>query len=212
MHNFVHLWTIHVLNKPWNKSLARLAIKFVALHVSDPRGDRPWLTQHRLFRHAARYSYTLNNIVWDGEMARSCVLLGKMYLELGKLEDAEQMYERALRDSQKAYGSGDKVVNHETVSNLGIVYRRQGRLDKAEEMYVRALSGFEKTLGPMDTLTLDRLDCLGILYAHQGKLAASEKMFQIAIEGYEKANGENNSTTLDSVNNLGVLYTIQGKA
>ncbi len=44
----VHSWTVHVLNQEWDYSLARVALKSVALHVLGEQANRPWLTQRRL--------------------------------------------------------------------------------------------------------------------------------------------------------------------
>jgi tetratricopeptide (TPR) repeat protein len=210
IHKCVHLWTIHVLNKPWDTSLARLAIQFVGSHVPDARGDRPWLTRQRLSQHTARCRYVLNNIVQGEEMIWPCLQLGDMYKQEGKLTDAEWMYERALHDSERACGPENEATL-DAVNNLANVFRSQGRLDEAEKMYQRALHGTEKALGPMDSSTLDTVNSLGNLYADQDKLTEAEQMYQRALEGYEKAYGATNTITLDPVNNLGLLYTKQGK-
>jgi hypothetical protein len=48
LHTCVHSWTIHVLNQAWDRGLARLAMKFIGLHVPEKQTFRPWLTQRRL--------------------------------------------------------------------------------------------------------------------------------------------------------------------
>jgi tetratricopeptide (TPR) repeat protein len=72
--------------------------------------------------------------------------LGVLHVEQGKLDEAEQMYLRALAGYEKALGR-DHTLTLNTVNHLGILYRRQGRIDEAEEMYRRALVGYEKPSG-----------------------------------------------------------------
>ncbi|CZR53592.1 related to calcium-independent phospholipase A2 [Phialocephala subalpina] len=189
----VHSWTVHVLNQEWNYDLARVALKFVALHIPGEQADRPWLTQRRLLQHAARCSHiVLNGLVPDDSIAWAYFNLGYLFREQSKLAEAEQMFERALRGYEKALG-----VEH--------------TLAEAEQMYERALRGYEKALGAKHTSTLDIINNLGALYADQGKLAEAEQMYERALRGYEKALGAEHTSTLDIINNLGVLYANQGK-
>jgi tetratricopeptide (TPR) repeat protein len=89
-------WTIHVLNQEWDYGLARLALKFVGSHV--PRSeDKWWATQRQLLQHASRCSNMVDkNLVTEG-MEWIMHRLGYLYTDQGKLEEAEKMYERALR-------------------------------------------------------------------------------------------------------------------
>lgn len=61
VHGCVHSWSIHVLNQEWDYELARIAVKFVALHVPEEEDVKPWPTQRRLLQHAARCSYIMLN-------------------------------------------------------------------------------------------------------------------------------------------------------
>jgi hypothetical protein len=60
--------------------------------------------------------------------------------------EAEQMYVRALRGYEKAWGA-DHTSTLDTVHNLDLLYTDQGKMAEAEEMYVRALRGCEKAVG-----------------------------------------------------------------
>ncbi|KAH8593059.1 hypothetical protein B0O99DRAFT_743067 [Bisporella sp. PMI_857] len=216
MHGCVHSWTIHVLNQVWDCDLARLAIKFVGSHAPGEQTVQPWMTQRRLLQHAARCSdMLLNNLVIkdeisDDEIARACHNLGLLYADQGKLAEAEQMYERALRGYEKALGA-EHTSTLDTVNNLGNLYVDLGKLAEAEQMYERALRGCEKALGAEHTSTLDTVNNLGNLYKDQGKLAEAEQMYERALRGYEKALGAEHTSTLQTVNNLGILYANQSK-
>ena len=211
IHGCVHSWTIHVLNQEWDYDLARLALKFVGLHVPGRETDKWWLTQRRLLQHAARCSYiVLNSLVADDGMEWAFHSLGDLYAAQGKLNEAEKMYQRALQGKEKVWGP-DHTSTLDTVNNLGNLYRDQGKLADSEKMHQRAQQGREKVLGPEHASTLDSVHSLGILHRGQGKLADAEKMFQRALQGYEKTLGPEHTSTLLMVNNFGSLYGELGK-
>ena len=56
------------------------------------------------------------------------------------MNEAEEMYLRALTGYEKAWGP-DHTSTLATVINLGILYINQCKMNKAEEMYLRALTG-----------------------------------------------------------------------
>jgi tetratricopeptide (TPR) repeat protein len=210
IHGCVHSWTIHVLNQEWDFSLARLALKAVALHAPDKQANRPWLTQRRLLQHAARCSYiVLNGLVPDDGMAETYFSLGYLFNDQSKLVEAEQMYQRALQGKEKAWGP-EHTSTLSTVNNLASLYATQGKLVEAEQMYQRALQGNEKAWGPEHTSTLSTVNNLANLYKTQGKLVEAEQMYQRALQGYEKLLGAENITTyipaLNTIWNLGSLY------
>jgi tetratricopeptide (TPR) repeat protein len=213
IHGCVHSWTVHVLNQEWDYSLARVAMKSVALHVPGEQANRPWLTQRRLLQHAARCSHiVLNGLVPDDDMAGTYFSLGYLFNNQSKPVEAEQMYERALRGYEKAWGP-EHTSTLNTVNNLGLLYADQGKLAEAEQMYERALRGYEKAWGPEHTSMLDTVNNLGGLYANQGKLAEAEQMYERALRGYEKAIGADNITTyiptLNTMWGLGSLFERQ---
>ena len=211
IHGCVHSWIVHALNQERNCDLARVAVKFVGAHTPRKEDVRPWLMQQRLLPHAARCSFiVINGWIDDNRMAWAYYNLGFLYRQQGKLEAAEQMYERALAVYEKA-PSIEHTLTLDTVNNLGIIYADQGKLEAAEQMFERALAGYEKALGVDHTLTLDTVHNLGALYTGQGKLEAAEQMYKRALAGCEKALGAEHTSTLDTVNNLGSLYRNQGK-
>jgi tetratricopeptide (TPR) repeat protein len=211
IHGCVHSWTIHILNQDWDYNLARVAVEFVGSHIPGEEAVRPWLTERRLLRHAARCSYILlNDLVTDNGMKWAYHNFGDLYKGQGKLAEAEEMYQRALHGKEKALGT-EHTSTLQTVNNLGVLYSDQGKLAKAEEMYQRALQGKEKALGTEHRSTLQTVNNLGILYKGQGKLAEAEEMYQRALQGYEKALGSEHKLTFQTANNLGILYSNQGK-
>ena len=211
VHSCVHAWTIAVLNDEWDRNLARFALQCVASHVPEPDSDGWWLIERRLTMHAAKCLLLMakDPSLGDG-IEWALHYLGLLYSNQGKLEQAEEMFLRALEGKEKALGA-EHTSTLDTVNNLGALYRDQGKLEQAEEMCTRALEGCEKALGAEHTSTLGTVNNLGNLYRDQGKLEQAEEMYIRALEGKEKALGAEHTSTLDTVNNLGNLYSDQGK-
>ncbi|KAH6658642.1 hypothetical protein BKA67DRAFT_591492 [Truncatella angustata] len=208
IHACVHSWTINVLNEDWDVDLAKLALECVAARV--PSQDEPqfWTLRRRLLSHATKCGAG----VWDSDEGIEWALynLGLLYCDQGKMQEAEEMYLRALRGHEKAWGP-DHTSTLVTVNNLGVLYSDQGKMQEAEEMYLRALRGHEKAWGPDHTSTLVTVNNLGNLYSDQGKMQEAEEMYLRALREKEKAWGPDHTSTLDTVNNLGNLYKAQGK-
>jgi tetratricopeptide (TPR) repeat protein len=77
--------------------------------------------------------------------------LRSLYKDQNKLAEAEIMFQRAMRLSEKALGV-EHTLTLNIVNNLGNLYRDQSKLIKAEMMYQQALQGYEKALGRDNTL------------------------------------------------------------
>jgi tetratricopeptide (TPR) repeat protein len=107
--------------------------------------------------------------------------LGLLYQNQGKLAEAEEMYQRALKGYEKALGP-DYIATLDTANNLGSLYQNQGKLAEAEEMYQQALKGYKKALGSEHTSTLHAFNNLGSLYQNQGKLAQAEEDIPAGVE------------------------------
>jgi len=203
-HPVVHQWAYYYQGPKSRLKLAQLAMIVVGWAVPW-RTSRDYTTlQRRLLPHARAGStrvetgevelYREKNGSMDdqqeyGGLSSICDAmhsLGELYRNQGTLDEAEQMYQRALEGKEKASGA-EHTSTLRTVNNLGLLYRDQGKLDEAEKMYRRALQGYEKALGAGHMWTLDTVNNLGILYADQGKLDEAEKLYQRALQDKDKA-------------------------
>ncbi|KIN06814.1 hypothetical protein OIDMADRAFT_173997 [Oidiodendron maius Zn] len=211
LYSCVHSWTVFVLNKEWDKSLARLALTCVALQVPGTDEKDWWLLQRRLLQHTTRQSvFVVNGKLDIDGLDWAFYSLGNLFTDQGKLAEAEKMYLQALQGKEEALGP-DHLLILDTVNNLGNLYTGQGKLAEAEKMYLQALQGYKEAFGPDNISTLITVNNLGNLYTDQGKLAKAEKIYLQALQGKEEALGPDHSSTLDIVNNLGNLYKSQGK-
>jgi tetratricopeptide (TPR) repeat protein len=211
MHNCVHSWTVHVVNRGFDAKMGGLALKCVGRHMPDRDQHNSLVTERRLMRHATRsWEFIVNSSVDSGGREHYLHSFGDAFAHQGRLEEAEKMYQRALQGFEKAWGI-EHISTLDTVNNLGILYKNLRRLDEAEKMYQRALQGYEKAWGLEHTLTLNTVNNLGNLYSDLGRLDEAEKMYQRAMEGFEKAWGLERTSTLTTVNNLGALYAGLGQ-
>jgi len=106
IHTCVHLWTIHVLNRDWDRNLAKFAVQATGRHVPGGNAKRPWVTQRRLLQHVDKcYDYIEKGIVVVAGIEDALHSLGSLYRSQGKLAEAGQMYQRALQGYEKALGA-----------------------------------------------------------------------------------------------------------
>ena len=73
--------------------------------------------------------------------------LGDAYVHLGRLEEAAQLYERALTIREKEFGRDSRMVAY-SLNKLGNLYRQWNRYADAEPFYQRALAIRKKILSP----------------------------------------------------------------
>ncbi|CAI7597003.1 unnamed protein product [Penicillium crustosum] len=212
MHPVVQDWCVHVSGTDEDMiSLQLSEIALISVGYTVPTAEERDYDQlqRRLLpqcNYVAHRQYINKSIwLWGGFHG-----LGLLYRNLGKLKEAEKMYQRALAGYEEALGP-DHTSTLNTVQNLGLLYSDQGKLKEAEEMYQRALVGYEVALGPDHQSTLSTVHNLGLLYSNQGKLKEAEEMCQRALVGYEDALGPDHPSTLNTVQNLGLLYSDQGK-
>jgi tetratricopeptide (TPR) repeat protein len=212
LHTCVHDWTLECLNCKIDGELHGLAVHCIAANMKLVTEAEFWVMNRRLVQHVTRLEYERirRSVDWNTVEVVDIYAIAYLNDTVGKLTEAEVMYQRALDGYEKTWGP-EHASTLNTVNNLGTLYHNQGKLAEAEAMYQRALDGFEKAWGPDHTSTLNTVNNLGNLYRNQGKLAEAEAMYQRALNGREKAWGPEHTSTLNTVSNLGNLYVDQGK-
>ncbi|KAF2185389.1 hypothetical protein K469DRAFT_708174 [Zopfia rhizophila CBS 207.26] len=95
---------MHVVNGEWYAGMAKLALNCVGRHVPNGYGGKYWIVE-QLIWHANRYLYLSRS-----ELARedddvstlwSFKNLGGLYRHQSKLNEAEEMYRRALEGMEE---------------------------------------------------------------------------------------------------------------
>ncbi|KAH8193566.1 hypothetical protein TruAng_012266 [Truncatella angustata] len=108
------------------------------------------------------------------------------------MQEAEDMYLRALRGYENAWGP-DHTSTLNEVNNLGNLYADQGKMQEAEEMYLRALRGYEKAVGPQHIAryrpAIIATWGFGALLWNQGKLVEARTYYQGAHDNLKAVLG-----------------------
>ena len=139
-HPVVHQWAHHSQGKRFAAELSRLAVVAVGWAVPESSTRDYAALQRRLLLHAQACSRQVveRNAVWDrgaedgsdgdvdeGEERETVLdavhLLGDLFADQGRLDEAERMYERALQGYEEALGVGH-TSTLQTVNNLGNLY------------------------------------------------------------------------------------------
>lgn len=139
---------------------------------------------------------------------RTMQKLANVYSDQGRYDEAEHLFEQALKGMEENLGS----KHLETLSigqNLANVYRKRGRYEDAELLYQSALDVKEKELGPEHPDTLGTVENLANVYRKQQRYIEAEKMFEHSVKSKEKKLGPEHPDTLRAVQNLANVYSDQ---
>jgi len=138
-----------------------------------------------------------------GDDAAAFIEYGKFLARIGRLTQAEVMFQRAI---ELADTNGDSKSAAHATRRLGVLRMNTGTLTEAEELTIRSAELAKKS-GADDALA-DAYGSLGLIYRTRGDLDQAETMFQQALaideklgrlEGMARGNG-----------NLGVIYRTRG--
>ena len=103
--------------------------------------------------------------------------LGHIRLLRGELDQAEDLYEQALRLGEERR---DERARASAYGNLGAVHQTRGDLHKAEEMYMKALEISEQ-LAWLEGMA-SAYGNLGLIYRTRGDLDGAEEMHTKSLE------------------------------
>ena len=135
IHPVVHDWCTETIS--YGKAdLVILACAVIGFAVPDHTEPEYWLSEQRLIPHADRctqrlYQLDPANAIEYSKSNHAFHGLGSLFLDQGKMVEAEKMYQRALGGKEKAWGP-DHISTLRTLHNLGVLYAKQGKIVEAE--------------------------------------------------------------------------------
>ncbi|KAK2054792.1 hypothetical protein LY76DRAFT_465820, partial [Colletotrichum caudatum] len=135
--------------------------------------------------------------------------LGPIYLEEGKLKEAEKLLARAVDISKKANGE-DALETLSATSHLASTFGCQGRWKKAEDIHRRVMEACEKKVGAEDPdhpLTLTSMSNLATALLQQDLWEKAERLVWRVVEARERTIGFDHPDTLGSIMNLAEIAT-----
>ncbi|XP_078382440.1 uncharacterized protein LOC144665142 [Oculina patagonica] len=143
-------------------------------------------------------------------------MLGKIYVDLYKVQCRVGNYSKALQSQQHALDIRLGMFGEEHPStadsyhSLGVTQHAQGDLASALQSKQRALDIRRKLFGEEHSCTADSYHSLGDTQHAQGDLASALQSKQRALEIRRKLFGEEHSSTADSYHSLGDTQHAQG--
>ncbi|KAI1439348.1 hypothetical protein F5Y02DRAFT_424116, partial [Annulohypoxylon stygium] len=136
--------------------------------------------------------------------------VAESYSQLGKYNEAEQMYQQTLELNEQVLGK-EHPSTLSSMNNLALVLDSQGKYEEAEQMHRQILELKERVLGRKHPSTLSSMNNLALVLRRQGKYEEAEQMHRQTLELKERVLGRENPDTLGSMNNLAEVFRSQGK-
>lgn len=143
---------------------------------------------------------------YSSPYVNTMVNLGILAMEQGKLPEAEQIFEDALRMLDKNDASYVPLVN-----NRANVFHRLGQYDKAIELFSEVEASDSITLGtthPDFGLTLSNL---AMVFNDKGDYAKAEKLMMRSLAISRANNDTQSSDYASKLNNLAKVYSLSGQ-
>jgi CHAT domain-containing protein len=106
--------------------------------------------------------------------------LGDLYLGEGRLEEAAQLYERALAIREKEFGPNSRFMSV-SLTKLGLLYRQWNHYANAESFFQRALAVQKKILSPDHPEYAASLNNLAGLYNTQNRYADALPLVETTV-------------------------------
>lgn len=137
--------------------------------------------------------------------AAECVKRAEMYIEQGRLHEAEPFYARALQLQQKLHG--ERHLEVAKVANaFGELYKMLEEYEQAEPLFEMALEIRVEVWGDEHREVAQSCTNLGSLRMAQRRRAEAEALYVRALRMDETLFGADHPNTATDCNNLAVLY------
>ncbi len=136
--------------------------------------------------------------------------MGRVYLKLGRYEDARLLLERSLEVRRAVLGEEDPLVARSR-QYLASLYRKTGDLPATEKLLREALEVERRLLPPDDPELVIRFNNLAVLLYEKGDYAAAEELFREVLATRRKLHGEDHPDVVRTLNNLAALFEIRGQ-
>ena len=136
--------------------------------------------------------------------------LAAAYQAAGRLDEAIDLFERTLADSERVLGP-DHTHTLTSRGNLASAHQDAGRLEQAIDLHERNLADCERVLGPDHPDTLTSRGNLAAAYKSAGRLEQAVPLFERTLADCERVLGPDHTHTLTSRGNLAAAYKSAGR-
>jgi tetratricopeptide (TPR) repeat protein len=137
-------------------------------------------------------------------------VVGRVYLRLGLLADAEPQLRRSLELWRRVLGpdAQDTLV---AMNELALLLHERGDYAGAERLFTEALESRRRVWGAEHPETLRVMDSLALTLKKRGRWQDAERLVREALDGRRKVRGRDHPETLVSMVNLAILLRDQGR-
>ena len=136
--------------------------------------------------------------------------LGNLYLDAGRLTEAEAALRRSLA-IMRARNGEDYPNVAATMGNLATVLEHGARYTEAEKLNQQTLRAYERIYGPNHPTTAIALNNLANAYSAQGKNEVAAGLQERVLAIYEKAFGPDSPDVGRALHNLANSYASLGR-
>ena len=173
-----------------------------ALNATFPEvTPRTWEQCERLLPHVLTVAAALPESAEDQDLAEALQKAAHYLSDRGRYEQAEPLYQRALRIEQQIWGPEHPQVA-ETLCDLAYLSYVLGQYQQAEPLFQRALSIWEHVLGPTHPALARPLHGLGTICWKQGNYDQAEQAYQRAYTLLEQSSEHLCEALLTGLGNL----------
>ncbi|MEJ0091746.1 MAG: tetratricopeptide repeat protein [Limisphaerales bacterium] len=137
-------------------------------------------------------------------------LIGRLYQQIGKSGQAEEMHRAALAIRRKLFGSQSPEVA-QSLNDLGVALMAERKLSEAEGACSEALAIRRRLFGNENADTATSLNDLSAVYRDEGRLTEADAMAWQGLEIREKLFGKENLEVADSLRNICIIQGNEGK-
>ena len=136
--------------------------------------------------------------------------LAVAYESAGRLDEAIDLHERTLADSERVLGP-DHPHTLTSRGNLASAHQDAGRLEQAIDLHERTLAETLRVLGPDHPHTLTSRNNLAVAYRSAGRLGEAIDLHEQELADCERVLGPDHPHTLASRGNLAAAYKSAGR-
>lgn len=147
----------------------------------------------------------------DPDLATTLHELAAAYWWLGKIDQAEPLYERSFAMRQRLFKT-DHAELADSLTHMGALRLRQGRLQDAKEFYTRALAMRRRLFGQEDARVAPSLNNLAKVHQELEEFDQAEDLFRQSLNMMLREKGDSDSGTAFASQNLAQCLLDKGDA
>jgi eukaryotic-like serine/threonine-protein kinase len=137
-------------------------------------------------------------------------LLGKLYLEIGNYDEAENMFRAALAINRQLFSPESREVAA-SLNDLGVALRYEDKLTEAESAHQEALDIRRRLFGSENADVATSINDLATVLRHEARKPEAEVLIRKALRIRCKLFGDDSLEVADTLHNLSIVLGDENK-